>query len=420
MTLEFKPLPMKEALAFWRDKVPLSPGEFSKLSAEVKTRAFAVSGIAKGDELSTVYEALSRALDQGITFEEFRRQAADVFERRGWTGDAAWRVDNIFRTNIQTAYNVGRYRQMADVARERPYWRYDAVNDSRTRPTHAALDGKVFPADHPFWDEWYPPNGFRCRCSVSTLSERQVKERGIQVESDVPQLIEPVAPLTGNRLPARPLIPDPGFSHHPGKTVWGGIVDGRLEGDGGLYKDLDNLRAASDYRRAGLQNVRPGDIPDIDETRLMKPGLSNAQYLAEFKKLYGDQRVLTDAAGDPVILSPRAFLADKRAGAPERWKFTKSGHGEIIPLLGEMIEKPFEIWLTPQKDAAGKVRLAKRYVGVWKTEDKSRLGGLAVFEVSGGVFQGVTAFSPLRKGEPDWSYIEKQRRGFLLYPGKGR
>ena len=130
-------------------------------------------------------------------------------------------METIFRTNIQTAYSVGRYKEMQVVKATRPYWQYSAVNDSRTRPTHAALHGKVFPADHPFWDKWYPPNGYNCRCSVITLSESEIKRDKLKVESEDPPggLIEPIDPVTKQKLPARPLMPDRGFDFNPGKTV---------------------------------------------------------------------------------------------------------------------------------------------------------------------------------------------------------
>ncbi len=217
------PLPMAEAQQFWRDKVKLSSGEFARLSAEAKTRAFAVAGIARGDELDTVFAALQRAIDQGTTFADFKAQCAEIFERRGWTGRRAWRVDNIFRTNIQTAYNVGHYHQLAESADTMPYWQYSAVNDSRTRPTHLAMDGRVWPADHPVWDTWFPPNGFRCRCSVIGLTRDQVAARGLEVETTDPthRLIEPVSPVTGERTVAMQLLPDPGFAHNPGRSFWG-------------------------------------------------------------------------------------------------------------------------------------------------------------------------------------------------------
>jgi SPP1 gp7 family putative phage head morphogenesis protein len=92
---------------------------------------------------------MQRALEDGTTFADFKKDAKDVFAKRGF---GSWRQETIFRTNIQTAYNVGRYKQMSEVADSRPYWMYDAVGDARTRPAHAALDGQVYPADHEFWN----------------------------------------------------------------------------------------------------------------------------------------------------------------------------------------------------------------------------------------------------------------------------
>jgi uncharacterized protein with gpF-like domain len=43
------------------------------------------------------------------------------------------------------------------------------VMDDRTRPTHAALNGLILPANHSFWTDHYPPIGFNCRCSVTAL-----------------------------------------------------------------------------------------------------------------------------------------------------------------------------------------------------------------------------------------------------------
>lgn len=411
---------MKEAVRFWADKVKLSPSQFSKLSDEAKLLAFAVSGIAKGDELETVFNTIQSALSEGISYGEFKKGCKDIFERRGWTGQRAWRVDNIFRTNVQTAFNVGRFKQMKAVANIRPYWKYSAVNDRRTRPTHAALNGKIFRHDHPFWDTWYPCNGFMCRCSVVSLSERQVKKRGLKVETDdiTGTLIEPIDPKTGNKMPARLLMPDPGFSYHPGKSVYGGIVESSGK-TAGTLKPLPNLRKPEDYRRKALKNVKPSEIADIDENILLPGKKSDAFYKAKFIKQYGQEKVLKDASGEPVILSLRSFLVDKTPGAKEVWKFSKSGHGESIPLMEDMLKNPYEIWLTPQIDEKGKIRLTKRYICLWKTADKKRIGGVGVYEVVKGVFQGVTNFIPFKKVLPDLKYVEKQRQGLLLWK-KGR
>jgi SPP1 gp7 family putative phage head morphogenesis protein len=223
--IKLEPLPMREAQEFWKDKVQMRPKDFKALADEAKVKAFAVSGIAKGDQLKTVFDALQRAIDEGTSFDQFKKECGDIFERRGWTGKRAWRVDNIFRTNIQTAYNVGRYKQLNEDVDVLPYWMYSAVNDSRTRPEHLAMNGRVWPANHPTWDTWYPPNGYRCRCSVIALTENQVKNRGAKVEEKDPtgRLIEPVSPVSGERMPAKQLLPDPGFERNPGKDYWGDL-----------------------------------------------------------------------------------------------------------------------------------------------------------------------------------------------------
>ena len=204
-------LPMKEAQAFWADKRIVTPEEWKDLSELARARAFSVSGVSARDMLEQVRAAITEALEQGETLADFKARFADIVEAKGWTGKRAWRVDTIFRTNIQTAYQAGRYVQMKRAAVTRPYWRYVSVADSRTRPSHAALHGLVYPADHSFWSTFYPPNGFRCRCTVQTLSASQVQARGYEVQTDWPGLVEPMDPATGERLPPVRPFPDKGF-----------------------------------------------------------------------------------------------------------------------------------------------------------------------------------------------------------------
>lgn len=246
-----------------------------------------------------------------------------------------------------------------------------------------------------------------------TLSERQEKKRGLKVETqDVTgKLIEPIDPKTGNMVPARPLIPDPGFSYHPGKSVYGEIVDSSLKS--GLPKPLPNMKKAKDYRRKALANVRAADIPDIDESMMLPGNKTTEFYRSEFIKRYGEEKVVKDVLGEPVILSLRAFRDRKN----DAWKFHRRGHGESIPLFEDMVTQPYEVWLTPQREKSGAIRLSKRYVCLWKTGDKKRIGGMAIFEVIGGVYQGITSFVPLRKDNtPDLDYLDRQRLGLLLYP----
>ncbi|WP_036644861.1 phage head morphogenesis protein [Paenibacillus sp. oral taxon 786] len=210
-----KEIVFEEAVKYFGDKLPVTASEFQKLAEEYKSHAFTVSGYTKIQILKKFHDELLKAIEDGLTLKEFKESMNDFLERRGYTGLTNFQADNIFRTNVQTAYQVGHYKQMTspEVMKLRPYWMYDAVNDQRTRPSHLAMDGRVFRADDPIWNTWYPPNGFRCRCSVVTLSERQVRERGLKVETE-----PPVAAEVNGRFVN--ILPDPQFATNPAKNAF--------------------------------------------------------------------------------------------------------------------------------------------------------------------------------------------------------
>lgn len=49
---------------------------------------------------------------------------------------------------------------------DRYFLQYRTQNDSKVRPEHAALHGVTLPITDPFWETYYPPNGWNCRCTV--------------------------------------------------------------------------------------------------------------------------------------------------------------------------------------------------------------------------------------------------------------
>jgi SPP1 gp7 family putative phage head morphogenesis protein len=47
------------------------------------------------------------------------------------------------------------------------YIKYKTMRDGRVREQHRVLDGVTLPVNDPFWQVYYPPNGWNCRCTVS-------------------------------------------------------------------------------------------------------------------------------------------------------------------------------------------------------------------------------------------------------------
>ncbi len=213
--ITFDPISFAQAIEYFEARLALTPTEFAALEAGAKDLAFTISRVTSLDVLNEIQTDLDRALDEGLSMQEFRISASELLERKGFEGLTPFRADNIFRTNIQTAFQVGRYKQMTEpaVIKARPYWMYLAVDDGRSRPTHLAHHRKVYPADHSFWDVWYPPNGYRCRCTIVTVSEAEVEAQGLRVEESVPTVAETDTGVIR-------LHPDEGFEHNPGKVAW--------------------------------------------------------------------------------------------------------------------------------------------------------------------------------------------------------
>ncbi|MCH5277482.1 MAG: minor capsid protein [Desulfovibrionaceae bacterium] len=215
------------AIEFWQDRAKLTWDEAKGLADGAKARAFYVTGLARQDLVNLVSDGIQAALENGETLPQFKERILSAIESQGWRGH---RIENIFRTNMQSAYAAGRYKKMQAVKASRPYWQYIAVMDKRVRPSHAVLHEKVYPADHPFWDTNYPPNGFRCRCAVATLSERQVKAQGLTVETEMPKADMWTDPQTGMEYFVNLPGADKGFRNNPFKDWASGSLTADLKG----------------------------------------------------------------------------------------------------------------------------------------------------------------------------------------------
>lgn len=224
-----KPVQPDAAIAFWQSRAAMTRADAATLEEGARWRAFFVTGLAQQGMVQDVKDALGAALESGGTFRDFKARIADVVAAQNWQGD---RIETIFRNNMQTAYMAGRWTKAQASKKNRPYGRYMTVGDDNVRPRHEVLHGKVYPLDHPFWDENTPPNGHKCRCYFRTLSERQVKRMGLTVETEMPGDSMWTDPATGMEVHVARPGADDGWRSNPGKNWLGDLTTyaaGRLE-----------------------------------------------------------------------------------------------------------------------------------------------------------------------------------------------
>jgi len=186
--------PFDEAVKFFLDKTKMPRGEFDKLAAGEKSRAFTAAYVYKADELQRVFDGVLAALEKGKTLNDFKKATGDILTK-------PWHRETVFRTNVLSAYGRGHWEQAQAVKAMRPYARYSAVMDGRTRPRHAVLHGLVYPLDHEFWKTYWPPWDYNCRCAAITLSQGEIDREGLKVRRDLPQGVAPrnnfVSPAQG-------------------------------------------------------------------------------------------------------------------------------------------------------------------------------------------------------------------------------
>lgn len=212
----FKDFIFKNAVNFLKGRKVLEKSAYQQLEDAARARAFTVSGYTALEVLQQFSDSLVSAVEDGKTKEDFREEMNTFLEDHGYSAMNPWKSDTIFRTNIQTAYNAGHYQSMTspETLRLRPYWQYKTAADGKVREAHALMHNVVYRADDPIWDIWYPPNGFRCRCTVVSLSKRQVEQRHLEVQDRPPRDVDYD---TGE---IRMATPDKGFSCNPAKTVY--------------------------------------------------------------------------------------------------------------------------------------------------------------------------------------------------------
>ena len=86
--------------------------------------------------------------------------------------------------------------------------KYSTAHDSRVRPEHRALDGICKPIGDPFWDTYFPPNGWNCRChALKTLSGKITPNDQIPADA-----IDSVPPMFRSNFAKEGLIFPP---NHP-------------------------------------------------------------------------------------------------------------------------------------------------------------------------------------------------------------
>lgn len=121
---------------------------------------FIFSGIKTFHELNEAFPSL---IDENGDRKSFERFLNDVRSIDQTYNENYLRAEyNFVTASAEMAAKWEGFMQDGD----RYNLQYRTQKDDKVRPEHAALDGVTLPTSDPFWAEFYPPNGWNCRCTV--------------------------------------------------------------------------------------------------------------------------------------------------------------------------------------------------------------------------------------------------------------
>lgn len=149
---------LKGALADGYGKEFVNYDTNAKSKLQLKQNLYRFSGAKTYQELAKMNFFLSNKM----TFSDFKKEALKVNEQ--------YNVQYL-QTEYVTANRSGamaeKWEKIQSQKQLYPNLTYKTVKDKRVRDEHKDLQDVTKPVDDPFWDKWYPPNGWHCRCYVT-------------------------------------------------------------------------------------------------------------------------------------------------------------------------------------------------------------------------------------------------------------
>ena len=395
--VEYSSLIDRAALGFLQSK-KLLPG-FSHYDVWLHEHAvaFTVAKMMDKDMLTDVQSALVSAIENGTTFDEFKKRLKPYLMARGWWGEQVMidpvdaepkmvqlgstrRLRTIFQTNLATSHAAGQWARIQSNKRALPFLKYIPSVATHKRDSHRAYYHLILPVEHELWQTIYPPNGYGCLCSVRQLTRRQaLRERAEDIEQSeaafTKQQIEnskkgilddqpniPMVEFTNPRTKQTVQIPadiTPTFAHNHGDRL---KALEALFGDKHSQDDLEQMIAEREQYLAGkiksisLETVAfPRQVPAANVDRLIASNSGNntkrheAEAAAAWEIAIGDKLAIFDLPVPKGVKQPDYFIVTDGV-AREKWQtldfmFTEDGSNPFkIKKINQYFADTSERW----------------------------------------------------------------------------
>ena len=142
--------------------------EMSDLMRQRLTRSnYIFSGLKTFHELNETFPSLLDENGNKKTFERFLNDVRKIDET--YNSNYLRAEYNFVQASAEMAAKWEKFMEDGD----HYYLQYRTQHDDKVRPEHASLDRVTLPPSDSFWESYYPPNGWNCRCTVVQVLKRK-------------------------------------------------------------------------------------------------------------------------------------------------------------------------------------------------------------------------------------------------------
>lgn len=142
--------------------------EMSDLMRQRLTRSnYIFSGLKTFHELNEAFPSLLDENGNKKTFEHFLNDVRKIDET--YNANYLRAEYNFVQASAEMAAKWEGFMEDGD----HYYLQYRTQHDDKVRPEHASLDRVTLPPSDSFWESYYPPNGWNCRCTVVQVLKRK-------------------------------------------------------------------------------------------------------------------------------------------------------------------------------------------------------------------------------------------------------
>lgn len=139
----------------------------SEMKAYLEKDAFIFSGLKTHAQLTEARSYLKDDNGHIVPYHLFEQKILKLNERYN-----QHYLEAEYQFAVHSAQSAANWANLQeDTSR---YWlEYRTAGDEKVRAQHQALNGICLPKDDDFWTEYYPPNGWRCRCIAIEVLARE-------------------------------------------------------------------------------------------------------------------------------------------------------------------------------------------------------------------------------------------------------